>query len=148
MSNSQPVDQHLPQSPFRTLTPTCIGKRLVWPRLWPRHKAAFCLPLISLSSPSRHPDNHRHPPHAVYPVGHREPLTHCCTVWSRPATIRASCLSGKRHTYSYFITWLFMQTLKSWLTTWWWQWWCSVVQNEYKAFKKRLRTCFALFYYI
>lgn len=45
-----------------TLTPTHIEKSLVWPCLWPRSKATFCLPLISLSSPSRHTDNRHHPP--------------------------------------------------------------------------------------
>lgn len=38
--------------------PINIEKRVVWPRLWPCHKAAFCLLLISLPSPSRHPDSH------------------------------------------------------------------------------------------
>lgn len=46
-----------------TLTPAWTEKRLVWPCLWPHHKEAFCLPLISLSSLSRHPDNHHRPPH-------------------------------------------------------------------------------------
>lgn len=67
VSNSKPVTQQLPQSPCRTNSPghwppSCIERRLIWPRLWPCHNVPFCLPLISLSSPSRHPDNHHHPP--------------------------------------------------------------------------------------